>query len=101
MSIRFTHVGARPQRFRIRTHGEPPPRLLQEDTTDRAPPDTDMELPLARARIRANDAMAGSRRHDGSIEGYRRQRRALAARSRSLALDELPPVDVRRRTGRQ
>jgi hypothetical protein len=70
-------------------------------TADRPPPDTDMDLPLARARIRANDAMTGSRRHDGSIEGYRRQRRALAARARSLALDELPTLDGRRRTGRQ
>jgi hypothetical protein len=70
-------------------------------TADRPPPDTDMDLPLARARIRANDAMTGSRRHDGSIEGYRRQRRALAARARSLALDDLPPLELRRRTGRQ
>lgn len=60
-----------------------------------------MDTPNVRARARHPHAeLAASRRHDGSIEGYRRQRRALAAREQSLSLDALPLFEVRRGQGR-
>ena len=59
-----------------------------------------MDLPIVRARARhPHESLAASRRHDGSIDGYRRERRALASRAQSLPLDAAAG-DGRRGQGR-
>jgi len=56
-------------------------------STDAGAREAGMEGLAIRRRARLSRSIAPSRRHDGSIEGYRRQRRAFALRSPSLLLD--------------